>query len=504
LDLVEALVDGNLLQHGAQPDGESRFGMLATVREFALEQLIAHGEEATTRAAHAAYLLERVDRAQPELWAAAGPALLDRLAIEHDNLRAALSWAVTHEPETALRLTAGLWRFWHKTNHWTEGRAWLERALAAGADQISLTRANALAGAGAIATEQGDFEPAGRFLQESLDLADQLGDALAAARALRGLGILASNRGDLEPAAALFERALARFRAIPDQAGIARCLNDLGLVADRRGDKEQAIAYEEEALPIVRASGDQWFAGVILGNLGSAYYERGDYERGQALTEEALAVSRLVGDTFGEAVNSYNLGNCVMQLGDPAGAIARYRQALALTRQLGEKQLATRILDRLAIALLAAGQPRPAVHLFGAAAALREASGDQLFVDEQRPIDTGHGAARDELGAVAFAEAWATGRSLSLEQATALAARIEIAPPAPAKTIARSPVSAGLTPREIEVLRLLVEGRTDKEIAAELDLSRRAASRHVATILGKLGAPSRTAAATLALRDRLV
>ncbi|HEU5431393.1 MAG TPA: tetratricopeptide repeat protein, partial [Thermomicrobiales bacterium] len=289
LDSLAALVDGSLLHRSEDAAGESRFGMLETVREFALERLEAAGEADAARAAHAAVCLASVERAQGDLWAAASEPLLNRFETEHDNMRAALAWAVERDPETALQLASGLSMFWSKRAHWSEGRGWLERALAADAGGDTAVRAAALGRVGAMAGDQGEFDTAGRQLAASLAMAERLGDAAIAARAERGLGIVASNQSDFDRADTLFAAALARFRALGDRPGIARCLNDLGLVAGRQGDQDRAVALQEEALPIARALGDHWQICVIVGNLGGAYYDRGDFARGEALTEEALA-----------------------------------------------------------------------------------------------------------------------------------------------------------------------------------------------------------------------
>ena len=179
---------------------------------------------------------------------------LDRLQAEHDNLRAALAWSIAHDPEMALRLAGALWRFWSQRGYWSEGRRWLEQALTAAPDAPRAVRAAALAGAGTLADEQGDFVEARRCFEESLALAQQIGDERRAARVLRSLGIVASNQNELDRAAEFFEEALVSVRALQDQAAIGRCLNDLGLVADRQGDHERAIAYYEEALALARAT----------------------------------------------------------------------------------------------------------------------------------------------------------------------------------------------------------------------------------------------------------
>ena len=323
-EAVGTLVDESLLQTEEQLDGEWRFGMLETVREYALERLVEVEEETETRRRHAAYCLSLAEHADPgqsvpQEW-------LDRLQVEHDNLRSALTWSIAHNPELALRLAGGLWRFWSQRGYWSEGRGWLEQALAAGMDASLEVRAIAHGGAGRIANEQADFGEARRHFEQSLALAQQAGDERIATRAMQGLGIVASNQSDFDRAEELFASVLERLRVQQDQVAISRCLCDLGLVAERRGDPERAVAYFEEALPLARASGDQTFTALLLSNLAGAYMGTGDWARGEALTDEALDQSRILGDRFGTAINLYNLADCVHRRGEVSrrvGAVSR-------------------------------------------------------------------------------------------------------------------------------------------------------------------------------------
>jgi DNA-binding CsgD family transcriptional regulator len=492
-----ALVDESLLQVTEAPDEERRFAMLETVREYALEQLAEAGEEEETRHRHAAYCLGLAEHADP--WQSLPPRWLDRLQAEHDNLRAALAWSIARDPEAALRLAGGLWRFWSQRGYWSEGRGWLEQALAGAPDASPLVRAIALAGAGKIAVEQGDFVEARRRFETSLALAQQSGDERVAARALESLGVVASNLSEFDRAVELFEEALIRLRALSDQTAIGCCLCHLGLVADRQAQHERAIACYEEALPLARSAGDQTFAALLLGNLGGAYTSCGNLTRGEALYTEALDQSRVLGDRFGVAINLYNLADCVKGRGEVAGAWEWYRESLVITHDLGERHLASRILDRVAQLLVAAGLPRPAAHLLGAAAAHRREIGDTLFPIEEESVAETIATTRAVLGEDAFQTAWDAGEALSRDSAVAEVLAIALPPPIDEKQARlQAQLQLGLTAREIEVLQLVAEGWADKEIASTLDISRHTASKHVAAIRAKLHAPSRTGAVAAA------
>lgn len=502
-DALATLLGSSLLLRFDAAYGETRYNMLETVREFALEQLVNLDEEPAARSAHAAYYRRLVEQAEPQFWSSTNADLIASIEAEHDNLRSSLSWSLDHEPATALAIASALGAFWSKRSYWSEGRAWLERALATGAAPGSPLRAAALGRLGALAGDQGDFPVATSYLSQSLALAESLEEKQLAARAERGLGILASNQSDFEHARTLFSSALQRFRELNDLPGIARGLNDLGLIADRQGDQDLAIAYQEEALPIARAVGDDWQVCIILGNVGGAYYDRGEFARGEALTLEALELARRIDDTFGIAVNLYNLGNCVVQLGDVSSAIVRYNEALSLTEQLGERHLASRVLDRLAIAIFLAGNARAAARLIGAADGLREAIGDSLFAEEAANLEQRFQQVRAALGDDSYLAFCEAGRSLPFVQATAEARSLADAAlladeTAPARAL------SGLSVREVEVLRLLADGQSDKEIADDLFISKRTASAHVAAIMQKLDVESRTGAVAAAFRGGLI
>jgi predicted ATPase/DNA-binding XRE family transcriptional regulator len=189
LNSIEALLDHSLLQYAEAVDGEARFTMLETIREYALERLEASGEEDMLRRQHAAYYLALAEGAEPQIQGAEQATWLDRLERDHDNLRAALSWALAAgATEIGLRLAAALGEFWWPLGHVSEGRRWLAAALAGSGPATAAARAKALYRAGELAYGQGDYGVATTRLEESLTLYRDLGDKWGTACALRGLG----------------------------------------------------------------------------------------------------------------------------------------------------------------------------------------------------------------------------------------------------------------------------------------------------------------------------
>ena len=287
-------------------------------------------------------------------------------------------------------------------------------------------------------------------------------DAPGIASAIARLGILAEDAGDYERAHLLLAEALAHFRELDDQSAVARTLNHLGVVAWGRRDEERAAALWEEALALQYGRRDTVGAAISLHWLGLLASERSDHVRAATLHAEGLEKRWT------------------------AGAVEGVPFALA----------------DIAVLAVASGRPEPAARLFGAAEAAREAIGRSLDQPERGIYEGAVTTVRTVLGADSFAAAWTAGRALSLAEAVAeaLSAAREIGDTTESKGESQATANS-LSPREREVLHLLVDGRTDREIAENLFISPRTASKHVAAILAKLEVTSRGEAAVRAVRD---
>ena len=467
LDGVASLVAKSLLGQADAPGGEPRFAMLETVREFGLERLAASGEEPATRAAHARSFLALAEQAEPALKGSQQMLWRRRLEVEQPNLRTALTWAVEgDEVELGLRLAGALAWFWWTHGQPGEGLGWLERALARGDGAGPAVRAKALTGAGMLAWANGDYPRAGARASAGLALWRDLGDRAGMAASLRVLAIDAYGRGDYALATALFEEALTLFRTVGDAWGTVNVLQNLGMVAGFQGHLDRAESLVEESVGLARAAGDAYHTASALFVLAQVAHRRGDDARAYALYQDSIAVSLPLGDLRPNA---------------PAlRGLARI--------DAGRERLAR------------------AARLAGAEAALRETYGTPVTPQaERRQYEHDLAAWRAALGEPAFARHWAAGWALSPEQAVAeaLAGGGE-----PVDGVASGPeawsASSGLTRRELDVLRLLVEGRSDREIGTVLGISHRTVMRHVTGVLAKLCVTSRTGAVAYALRRGLV
>ena len=297
LDLLDRLVSRSLVVVEEQ-DGASRFRLLETVRQYATERLVAAGDMPVMRARHLAWCAALARAAEPNLTGPDQAEWLHRLAAEYDNLRAAMEWAAseTDSAHELLQLAADLWRFWLVRGHWTEGREWLARALAANTATRDATMARALGAAGDLATEQGDHEAASPLLAASLELWQEVDEAEGIAKALNQLGILARARFEYDASRGLFVDALAIRRSTGNRRGMAVSLRNLGVLAFLQQDHETARALYEEALPLAREVQDKRVIASITYALAAVVAEDGDRQGALLLGKEGLGLARELGD----------------------------------------------------------------------------------------------------------------------------------------------------------------------------------------------------------------
>jgi predicted ATPase/class 3 adenylate cyclase len=458
LDGLDSLVQKSLLRQEDGADGEVRFSMLETIREYGRERLDASGDAETVAHAHAGFYVSLAEEAEPQLTGPQQGEWLDRLETEHDNLRAALDWlAHPGEEETQLRLAAALWRFWWMRGYLSEGRRWLNRILTAADGLPAAARAKALSGAGILAEAQGDYEHATVLHEQALALSRQIGDRRGIAASLTDLGIVARFRGDHPLASQLHEEALTLWRELRDDRGMASSFHELGRLALDRGDYRGASTLLEQSLALCRAAGEASALGSILESLGMlAFYEE-DYERAVTLYEESLAVWRSLDDSrmIGHALA--NLGEAVHYQGNLDRAESLYQESLVLFRELGSYGGAAFALRQLGKAALERGDARAAAEFFSESLGLRQAEGETTAIIESLEglaevaaviEDTGLGVrllgattalrashslpvptsyrreqervlagARATLGEMTFSLEWARGQAMAIDQA---------------------------------------------------------------------------------------
>jgi predicted ATPase/DNA-binding CsgD family transcriptional regulator len=562
---LTALVDASLVRREQQSDGEPRFGMLESIREFAQEQLAASGEETEIQHRHALFCLALAEAAAPKLRTAGQLQWLERLAGEYENLRAALAWtqdgaapaaAQPAQIDIGVRLAAALGWFWFLRGDRHEGRAWLERCAtrARESNTGAAARARALCDAGLLAQYDNDYDAARHLLEQALALGGECGDEAVVSCSLTRLGSLAMARGDfasavslasagleraqalgdrwvgayalytrglvertlghVEQASELLAQSLAQFRALGERWGEAASLQGLGQLALHHGDYTRADILWQERLTLSRELGNRPAVAHTLDLLSTTARLQGQYERARMLLDEALAIRRETGGGERLAWTLHGRGDLALAEGDFGEALACYRESLLLRSRTENQPGMAASLEAFARLAAAQGLAVRALTLAGAATAFYEAYGPSLESQHYsyavlplspRPLDPLLQQAAQSLSPEARATAWAHGRALSLVQAVAYALACGDAPEARAGASAPRASRPGLlTPREREVAALVAAGLTNRQIAEALVISEGTARIHVEHILDKLDFHSRAQIAAWAVQHGLL
>jgi predicted ATPase/DNA-binding CsgD family transcriptional regulator len=452
LEVVSGLMDKSIL---VRDDGvrSARYRMLTTIRDYGLLQLREVAEESVLRTRHATWYLRLAERAEGEWFGSDQIGWCRRVQLEYANLRAAFDFLLGHaagRPQ-AVRLASSLWFYWLVFGQASEGCDWLGRAVEA-ATEPGPDRAKALWAHGHLATVRGDLDEATDLLHAAHDMARDCGDALTLARAAKRLGAVAMHRGDLHRAEALLTDALDRLRIL-DGAEISAVHCQIALMLTRflRADLAGAVALGHQIRAACRSRGDHYLLAHALNLLARAE----------------------------------------LALGDAMAAAAHVREAIQLRRALPDAMTLMFSVDLLSWITAAAGDHERAATLAGAAQSLWQSSGSSVhrwqFVGE--PRSQWETRIRRALGDANYEAALRRGAEFTVDDIIAYALEGRTAPAR--KRAGRGPGTV-LTDRERQIAELVAEGRSNKEIAAQLVISRRTAESHVEHILQKLAFTSRS------------
>jgi predicted ATPase/DNA-binding NarL/FixJ family response regulator len=504
-DTFTSLLDKSMVfQLSPQRSGaETRFSMLETLHEYALERLINSGLHTQLSERHAIYYATLLELAKPKLQGAQHRLWLDQLEHEHDNIRTALQTAQASDSTAILlRITAAAWRFWHVRGHVSEGRQWLthalasyERAQTSGCQPDNLTHAalyaQVLCGAGWLANVQGDAACAETYFHESLTLAQTLGDQHALGMALSGSGRVAHLKGKRDVAVANYEAGLALFRAVGDPAETAWSLVRLGLLALERRNYDQAASMLEESVSHFESVGFTWGVPWALLALGNLAFEQRNYQQATKLYQASLGHFQAFGDQVSMAMMLTHVGRAALAQGDLSLALQHQQHGFRLYQATGVLIGMVESLELLARIVWEHHDGQQAVQIIATTQAMREQLGLQLAPSDQEWQTALLRATQQRLGQAVWQAAWNSGQKQSPEQAFA---NLRLAPPT---LVASTPDS--LTARELEVVQLLATGITDAHIAQQLHISTRTVNAHLRSIYSKLGVSTRSAVTRLVL-----
>ncbi len=422
LEGLTSLVDKSLVQPREAED-EARFTMLETIREYALERLAECGELSAARQQHAHFFLTLAEATAPDLQGPHALAVLNRLERDHDNLRAALAWYQTADDGAGpgLRLASALGWFWEMHGDYSEGRRWLEAALARATDAPAEQRAVALVNLASLTWHCGDHALSEQHTWACLALQSELGDHPALAAALLWLGVAARQGGHLDEALAFCEASLAMSRRLADKLTTAWALRNIGNISKRRGDYATARRWLEESLALQREMGDQLDIAALLHNLGEIATYEGDYARARSLLDEATVLYEQMRARLGLAWNLRSLARVAYAQRDYPRAAALLRDSLRLFVELGNPRDGVICLQGLAEVYAAQGRALAVARLQGAVAAHGEVIEVDLLAGKEVHFADGSEPPAAAVTKEQLAAARAEGRAMTLHQAMAYA-----------------------------------------------------------------------------------
>lgn len=411
---------------------------------------------------HAAYYLQVVETVEPKLFGPQMALWLAYLEMEHNNVRAALSWALaTGDSATALRFCGTLQWLWGRHGHVYEGKRWLEKALAIRADTSLAVQARALSSAGQMEHVVGNHTQAQMFVEQGLALYQTANDQPGTARMSLQLGGIHRKQHHYEQAEFFYQQSFNLFQTLEDLAGLSECHIVFGNLAMNRYDYAKARAHYEQGLALQRELGGlPWHTDVLAGFAAIAF-QQGEYSRAILYCEELLAHARELGDSE-DSVNALNeLGRIALYQGEFAQATRYLTQSFTLAQELGypprlalnltyqgdlalaqadfaqaqqcygqSLQIAHQQMEQLDLATgleklagVASAQTNAgrAIRLLGAAASLRARIGVPLPIRDQPGYQQIMATVRIQLGETIYDTAYATGWAMTTDQAVAFA-----------------------------------------------------------------------------------
>ncbi len=501
--VLAALVDKSLIRLNTSDSG--RYDLHEVLRQYAADKLSDAGEVNATIQRHLVYFLKLAEEAEAHQFGREQIAWFDRLEIEFDNLRAALTWST--ESEIGLRLATALSWFFEERAHWIEGFDWLERMLMAQEDAPISLRAKALHSAGMLSSQPNQQRV---LFEQAVTLARAANDNWNVAWALSHLGFRVIVRESIDQSAATLEESLSLFRELENPMGLSHVLTRRAVVAVAQRDYSYVSALIDEAWIYAHEAGDKIIMGWVKFLQGEVYFlQNHDFKQAKSCYEYALSVFSEAKLPVGVSLSLITTAFAEYAMGDNANAQTHFEEALILVHEID-----IWIKDALAgLASVAKAQGRflHAARLWGAA------DNNDVWDIAKRHLQTVNyehefASLSAQLGEIAFSEAWAAGKAMTKEQAVAYVLESRIMPvevvndldiTQPQKSTNPIMIEA-LSAREIEVLRLIADGLSNGEIAQKLFLTVGTVKVHSRNIYGKLGANNRTQAVTQAQKFNLL
>lgn len=431
LDGLTGLVSKSQVNVDEQ-EGKSRYRFLETIRQFAMERLLESGEAVDARTRHLTYFLEYARHAEEHFGTTQRLLWLNRLEVEHDNFRSALSWALENNPQSALQIVCSLPIFWLSRSYLTEGCTWCQAAisrteiLSPMAPSMDQARAQAYSALAMLSINRGDHHTGQNAAKQAVAIARHSDDPLGVVRGLNFLGLSSAFLGDRTLAFDSLHESEALCRKFGYNNDLASVLQSLAYITlEIYGPQaaEQLQSYLEESLVLSQGSVDPDAAVRTEGILARLALYRGDLAEARKHSDLMLDLHKEMGDQLSVTGHQSGMAHVARQIGNYQEALALYRETLPDWQKMGHRGAVAHQLECFAFIAKTQEQGERAVKLLGAAQALREASNSPMTPQERIEYDNEIASLRAGMNEQDFSALWAEGRSMSMEQAVELALR---------------------------------------------------------------------------------
>ncbi len=504
LVLLESLIGKSLVTSPADASQDSRYRMLETLREFGVDILTSQHRLDDAREMHANWFLVLGESSVPNLSGATRSLWLDTLEGELGNIRAVMEWVLTrHDATLGLRCIEAFWRFWESKGHMSEGERFSARVLLLPSDGTDpALRAAALYGAAMMPYRLGDYDVAWERAEASLAMARTIDHPDAIARGLNGCALIAFERGDFARSERAHLESLERSERLGLLARVSTTGVNLGILYYEDSRYDDAWRVYQRSLEINTAPDRAYDRAFALNGLGIVSHRRGDLQQAQEHLNAAIDIRRADRDSGALAASLTNLAMVNIDTRELAEATALLKESVKMRWSREEMRGLNEAFAGLARIAGITGQHLISAELIGTIDYLTR-RGHRLPRPVATELETTRLRVANVLERDQFESAVATGRTRSLQAAVdySLEISVEMPPPASVQVPSAHPL---LSPRELDVLRLIAEGKSDRQIAETLAISRNTVIRHVANIFLKLEINSRTVAAMYALNHGIV
>jgi non-specific serine/threonine protein kinase len=496
LDGLSRLVNSSMLIV-RDVDGEQRFAMLETLRDFGRRRLRERGGDHEMHRRLAAWALARAEQAEPALRGPDQARWLRWAELEHDNVRSTLAWAMdSGDTDTVLRVAGSLWWAWLLHDRWIETEEWLDKALSLTHGMTAtIALARTLHGAGTTAAFRGKYARAQTYLDESVVVAHKLADLELVLAGHSAFALLRQFQGEIDAAQEHVHSMLQLAEQLHRPWYAARAAEFVASRALERGDLSEAANQLTRGVELARDAGDQWNLAMLLSHLGDVERMRGTHPRAAPLYEESIRLFerlRLPADPS----RVHNLAYVALAERRTARAESRFREALDAFAHIGDPRGVADCVIGLGCVRAAERRPSEAARLYGAGDEALARLGSTVWPSNRADYQHWMRIARGALGEQAWRTEYTTGGLLGpegvLEASVFSDAALDL-------TSRVSDSAARLTPREREVAQLAAQGLSNRRIAETLVIAEKTAANHLQSALEKLEVHSRSQLAARAV-----